>query len=337
MSSDWHFGNAGNSEKHNQDLLDFIQWMITWSIDNNVDHFAHLGDLYHSRDKLDVNTIEYATRGVKMLHERFGKFTQLKGNHDLYLRDSRDICSLHMFDDYTHLINDYHIEGNVMYVSWICNQEEYDHIINLTKKHKIKYVMGHFEFSNFHLNDHYLMEHGSSHRELKHIKKIFTGHYHGRQEMDNVVYIGNPFPFDFNDANDMNKGFCVLDTETGKYEFINYEKIAVIDVTPEQLLEMDWEELEQENISIRIVATDNLSHEDLDKIKELLENTQFRTSKLVYKQSKSQSEDNDENIEIDRLMSVDETVLTYIKGISDSNIDKNLMVKLYEESMEESK
>ena len=333
MSTDWHFGNAGNSEKHNQDLIDFIQWMIDWSIENNVTEFTHLGDLFHTRDKLDVKTIEYASIGIKLLNERFGKFKQIKGNHDLYLRDSRDICSLHMFEEQVELIDFYKHEDDLTFVSWLCNQEEYDKIIKETKKNKTRFVFGHFEFNCFMVNERYEMEHGNSHKELKHIERVFSGHYHGRQEKDNVVYVGNPFPYDFNDVNDINKGFCVLDTETGKYEFINYSKIAVIDMTPEQFLEQNWDELEQDNISVRIVASDNVSYEDLDKIKEILENTSFRTSKLVYKQSFNK--DNiDDDIEIDHLMSVDETVLTYIKDMAEtSNINKNLLENLYKESM----
>lgn len=333
LSSDWHFGNAGNSPKHNLDLLNFIDWMINWSIENNVTHFANLGDLFHSRDKLDVQTIEYALEGVKRLNKRFGKFKLLKGNHDLYLRDSRDICSLHMFQDYADIVDKFSIEDNCLFTSWICNAEEYDELINVTKEQNIDFVMGHFEFQSFAMNDHYIMEHGQSHKELSHVKNIFTGHYHGRQIRDNVVYIGNPFPFDFNDSNDMNKGFCVLDTETGEYEFINYEKIAVVDLTPEQLLEQDWSDFDQENISVRVVADDDVSHETLDQVKELFEGSDFRNTKLVYSKKSQNEDDEPEDIDVDEIMSVDQIVMHYIDSMDETEkVKPNLLREMYQAS-----
>ena len=325
ISTDWHFGNAGNSTTHNQDLLDFVEWMGDICDDNGIDYFVHGGDLFHSRDKLDVQTIEYAMKGVGLLNHWFKTVKLIKGNHDLYFRDNRDVCSLNMFKNVVDEVVDFYtIIDNVMLVSWLCTEEEYDEIINVSKKNKIEYIIGHFEFNNFFVNDRYEMEHGHTHKQLKHIKKVFSGHYHGRQEMDNIVYVGNPFPYDMNDANDPNKGFCIFDTETGKHEFIDYDKVSVISITPEELFDTDWSDFDLEDVTLRVVVKDDIPDETLDRIKTILEENEFRGTKLVYKPTK-QDESIQEATDIGHLMSVDEAVLSHIEQMSDSeNINKDM-------------
>ena len=334
LISDLHFGESGNSVKHNQDLLDFFDWVIA-NTDSN-DHLVIGGDTFHQRDKLSVESINYAISGIEKMANYFDKVTMIIGNHDMFLKDSRHINSCAVFKHIKNvdIIDSYEIDGDLIYVSWLCNQEEYDELINISKKNKTKYIIGHFEFNSFMVNDRYEMEHGHSHKELKHIEKVFSGHYHGRQERDNIIYIGTPFPYNFNDTNDMDKGFCTFDPTTGTHAFTNYSKIAVIDLTPEQFIELDLDELDLNNISVRVVAMDDISLEMLDLIKSKFEEENFRTTKLVYKPS-SKKDSEDDTIEVDHLMSVDQTVLTYIKNMSGSTkIKPEILMNLYEESIQ---
>jgi len=332
LSTDWHHGNAGDSVIHNQDLVDFTDWMCNYAEENEISTFVHLGDFFHNRAKLDLNTIEYANETVSRITNTFESTYMLKGNHDIYFRDNRDVCSTHMFKPYvTEVVDYYKIIGDVMLVSWLCTPEEYDDIIKISKEKKVKYMMGHFEFSNFQLNDHYIMESGQSHRELKHLDVVFSGHYHGRQFTDNVVYIGNPLPFDFNDDNDPNKGFCVFDTDTGKYEFVNYEKVHVLTLTPAEILETDWSQFDLNDVTVRVVVEDDVSRETLDTISAILEDNDFRTNKLVYK-PKTDNKVIAEVTDINHLMSIDEAVVTHIKGMTDNeSINKDLLEELYQE------
>jgi len=42
-------------------------------------------------------------------------------------------------------------------------------------------------------------------------KLVFSGHFHKRQQKGNVVYMGNPFPHNFADAWDDERGMMLLD------------------------------------------------------------------------------------------------------------------------------
>jgi len=325
LISDLHFGNGNDSQLHNQDLLDFFQWII----DNS--------DGVSSRNKLSIDTINYAIRGIELLASNFEVVHMLIGNHDMHYRDTRNVNSCEIFRhiENVNIIDDYQMHSDSIYVSWLCNGEEYDELIETTKRNNIKYMFSHSEFSSFMMNDHYEMEHGQSHKELKHLDIVFTGHYHGRQIKDNVVYIGTPFPYDMNDCNDPNKGMCVFDDLTGKYEFKDYSKVHVLSLTPEEIMETDWSEFDLEDVTVRVVVEDDVSRETLDKITDILESNDFRNNKLVYK-PKTDAKVIAEVTNINHLMSVDESVITHIDGMSDNeSINKDLLMELYKESLDD--
>lgn len=335
LITDLHFGNGNNSVPHNLDLITFFKWVIENA--SGVEELVIMGDTFHQRDKLSSETIHYAIQGIELLCDHFKRVVMLVGNHDMYFRDTREINSCKIFKNIKNLeiIQDYKIEDECMFVSWICNEEEYDNIVNVSKKNKISYMFSHMEFNNFQVNERYTMEHGHTHKQLKHIKKVFSGHYHGRQEMDNIIYVGNPFPYDMNDANDPNKGFCIFDTETGNHEFIDYDKVSVISISPEELFDTNWDEFDLEDVTLRVVVKDDIPDETLERIKSILEENQFRGTKLVYKPTK-QDESIQETTDIGHLMSVDEAVLSHIEQMSDSeNINKDMLSTLYKGVMDE--
>ena len=341
LSGDWHFGEKNNSIQHNEDLLEFTDFMIQWSKDNNVNQFVHTGDFFHSRHKIDVHTKDYATEAVRRLTDRFGKYVQLKGNHDLYLTDSREISSLNVYRDKVSLIDYWMFDENtgILYVSWLVSAEEYDEIINLvndTSARKVDYVVGHFEFSTFRLNDNYLMEHGQTHRSLHNVRRVISGHYHGRQQKDNVTYVGSPFPFDYNDANDIDRGFCVLDTVTDEIEFINWEKVSILSMSYQDVLEADFTDLE--NCSLRVVIDDDVDSETMDLIKEKLQGTAFRDTKIKYDVDVVDiaSEGNTELV--GDVTDVDQFVVQYIKGMEpNDNVNKDLLESIYNEAVTSAK
>lgn len=329
LITDLHFGNGNDSEAHNLDILDFFDWVIENS--DGVRELVIMGDTFHNRQKISVDTLNYAIAGIEKLAEHFDRVIMLIGNHDMFYRDTRktNSCSTFRRIKNVEVINDFLIEGDSIYVSWLCNGEEYDNLVKVTKEQSVKYMFSHMEFSTFQLNDSYEMVHGQSHRELAHMDTVFTGHYHGRQFKDNVIYIGTPFPYDFNDDNDPNKGMCIFDNETGTHEFKDYSKVHMLTLTPEEILDIDWNEFELGDVTVRVVVEDDVSREVLDKISDVLENNDFRTNKLVYK-PKTDVKVIGEITDINHLMSIDEAVVTHITNMSDNDsINKDLLIKLY--------
>lgn len=328
--TDLHFGAKNNSQQHNKDLHTFFEYVVDYANDNDIKNVIITGDIFQQRDKLDVLTMYSAINSFSYLSSHLN-IKAIKGNHDLYYRDTRNVSSLDMLSPYMEITDFYDIVDNKMFVSWICNQEEYDEIINISKEANIDYMFAHLEFSGFQLNDQYIMDHGQSHKELKHIKKIFTGHYHKRQVKDNVIYIGTPFPYDFNDANDAERGFTVFNDETGRHKFINYEKIKVLSMSYSEFVNSESISKSSDS-SIRIIIDKELNVEELDNLKDKLDSMDFRESKINYKLNKEElTSSEDSSILEGDILDIDTSVINSITNMVDvDGIDKDILIELYE-------
>lgn len=327
--SDLHFGEKNNSPIHNQDLKDFFLYLNDWNEDNLESEGRLIigGDVFHHRDKIDVSTINSAVEAFDSL--RFSNIISLKGNHDLYYRDRRDIHSLVILEDMVDVIDFYETEDGLMFCSWILNAEEYDEIIKVSKKKKIETIIGHFEFSTFAMNDHYVMEHGLTHRSLKHVDRIFSGHYHMRQNKDNVCYIGSPFPFDFNDANDSERGFVVFDDDTLDFEFVNYEKVGVVSCSWKDFLDDEVEiDTENKDTSVRIVVDEILDESTEEELQNKLREAGFREVKVKYKVNRLNEVVQTES-DFKEFESIDSAIVNHLKAIEEKGVDNNLLIDLF--------
>lgn len=337
LIADIHFGKKNNSIRHNEDLLDFFDWMCEYKEQNYPDQPVELvimGDFFEQRDKINTLTLNYGQIAVNRACETF-HVTMLKGNHDLYYRDTRDISSLNVFSELVDLVEFYQIHDNCMYVSWVITGEEYDEIVNVSKEKGIDYIFGHFEFQSFRMNDHYVMEHGQSPGALKHVRHVYTGHFHQHQLKGNVEYIGSPFPFDMNDANDTDRGFVIVDTDNHWDKRVNYDRIKVRSVSADELLSGDWDDAP--DTSIRVVLDDSVDDKGYDEIKQKLESTGFRDFKIQHTSSKTkqaldQQLDDAEPAEPE---SIDALVYRALDGMEEvKGIEKDKLKEIYKSAKE---
>lgn len=334
LSTDWHFGNADNSRKHNENLVRFTQQVIDFAKENGITQFGHLGDLFHHRDKINVETINYASQAIWMLSDYFDASVFCKGNHDLLLRDSLAISSLEPFRysraDKMVVVDETLAIDDLLFSSWVCSPEQYLRLVQEAEKYP--FVAGHFEFSGFQMNDHYLMEHGLDSNALRHAKQVFSGHYHKRQHQRNVTYLGSPFPFDYNDSNDVERGFMVLDTEKQTWEFHDSNICKVETIPYEQFLSEDFEDTE--NTMLRIEIPETIEGTIMDKIqKKFNELPLAKGSKIDYRGGKL-GEILGQDIEVSDIADIDELVKQQLAGMSPvPDIDNSLLVELYSKAI----
>jgi DNA repair exonuclease SbcCD nuclease subunit len=175
------------------------------------------------------------------------------------------------------------------------------------------------------------MEHGQSHKELKGVKKIITGHYHTAQEKDNVLYIGSPIPMDFNNANEMDHGFGILDTDTGEIEYVYYQNIAYISLSAADVLDNDLSDLPP-TTSVRVVVDQELTDQQISEIEMKLGALDVRDRKLVFKVNKV-TEALREVTDIGDLLSVDQAVIAHLQQMTDiPSISKEVLIDLYNQA-----
>ena len=237
MFTDIHFGKKNNSLQHNQDCLDFVTWFCDKvKADRDITHVVFMGDWFENRNAVNVMTMNIAQQALEILNSLNLPVYIIIGNHDLYHRESRKVFSTKIFDQFSnvHMVSEPTVISESFLVCPFIFKNEY---ANLAQYAKYPYWLGHFEFRNFVVTgSDRKMEHGPDHKQFSEPKFIFSGHFHKRQSIDNVVYIGNTFPMDYGDAWDDERGMCVLDTRNDDVEFTDwndcpkYRKVKLSDV-----------------------------------------------------------------------------------------------------------
>ena len=229
MLTDIHFGAHSNSELHNQDCIAYLDWFCAQvKNDNTIDHIVFLGDYFEHRAAISGLTLNYAYEGAKRLNSLNIPVYIIVGNHDLFNRNNRDIHNTFVFESLTNfnVINDITILDNIgergAIIAPFLFEDEYPKLLGYME-YPILFI--HAEFKDFVITgDTIVKEHGPDHKQFKSFKRIFSGHYHKRQEKDNVVYIGNTFPTSFADANDTKRGMAIYEYKTDKLTFMNWDE-----------------------------------------------------------------------------------------------------------------
>lgn len=216
--TDIHFGDKNDSEQHNEDCLDFIDWFCAKVIEHQCDAICVLGD-YKDNSKFTNNlTEDYSKRGIEKLAALGLPIYWIIGNHDLYFKHSRRVHSLPYLDKFPNItvINEVtrlgDADGDVMFAPWLLGDE-----YALLLQEPAKYIFGHFELPLFLLNA--MIEcpdrGGLTADHFTDVEMVFSGHFHKRQMKLNahgipVIYIGNAFGHDFNDVADRDRGMMIL-------------------------------------------------------------------------------------------------------------------------------
>lgn len=334
LTSDWHFGDHHDSEQHNLDLIDFVEHIVRYAKNVGITDLIHLGDFFDNWMRMGISTENYALYAVSTLKSQFS-LTFLKGNHDLPMQDSRTISSLEMFRNEVRLVDDtlYEPSTGILYASWLCSEAEYEALVAQAAKTGARFVLGHFQFITFEMNDGYPVEVGQNPAKLSNVEHVFTGHYHKRQEKGNVTYVGSPFPFDYSDANDLERGFLVLDTDTGEYEWVNYPKIKILSMPYKDFLNNTLENVDKFT-TIRIVVDEVISDETTDAIQKKIESLSLRGSKIHYLTNRVKETILQEGKEVEDIKNLDELVIENIKNMTAVvSVDQSLMIDLYRKAM----
>lgn len=331
LLGDIHMGMTNDSPKHNQRILDFIDHVCKEHA-GKVDAVVQLGDWYDHRSRIGITTLNRGIEGAKKLSETFGKDNVyvLVGNHDCFLRTSLEDNSLVTIEPYVTIVDRPLSMDNCYMIPWIVSDEEWQNCVMQSNTHD--YLFGHLELSSFYMNDHHVMEHGFSPKELRGYKKVFSGHYHSFQEKDNIIYTGTPIPMSQNEAN-RDMGYMMLDTETGEYHFIVYDKVKVVSVPYHQLEEI-IDTLDPENTSIRVEFPDDLEDETaITDVSEVLMEMNFSDVKVKYKGNKAKRLLGVDVEQVEEVENIDANVIQFIKNATlVEGIDASVLESLYLEA-----
>jgi hypothetical protein len=323
--TDIHFGMKSNSHTHNQDCLDFIDFVIETGKARNCETCIFLGDWHHNRASLNISTLNYSVRGMDKLTKAFTQVVMLPGNHDEHYRDTREMNSIVWTKQYDNVrfYDEITVENDVAVLPWLVGEEH-----KTVKNIEAKYMFAHLELPNFFMNAMVKMpDVGELKTDDLHSETIFTGHFHKRQTSGNVTYIGNAFPHNYADAGDDDRGCMILDWgQTPEYikwenapKYRRFMLSSILEKTDELLLP---------NMYCRVDIDLDISYEEATFIKEqFVPQYNLRELSLIQRtdlEEHAQTFKGEVNFE-----SVDSIVYSQLGAVDSQLYDNNLLMEIY--------
>ena len=323
---DIHYGLKNNSKIHNEDCHTFVDWFCDNAIKENCETCIFLGDLYHTRNSINVSTLNYGYECIKKLSKSFKKVYLILGNHDIYFREKRDLYSYPFADSFDNVIvvKDKMSSGNVTLVPWLV-EEEWKGMSAISSK----YIFGHFELPHFKMNEMVEMpDHGRLKKE-DFVKPdyVFSGHFHKRQNNGKIHYVGSPFAHNYADVWDDERGMMILEWDkTPKYiDWDNGPKYININLST--LLENPDDYL-SEKLNCKIIIDVPISYEESNFIKETFV-TQYglRELSLIPQKTDEHAKDwSGDNLIIEN---VDQIVISQLSAVDSEFINKEKLMEIY--------
>jgi DNA repair exonuclease SbcCD nuclease subunit len=337
--NDIHFGRKDNSIIHNQDCERYIDWIIDYiKKDSTIDNIIFQGDWHEHRNSINGLTLEYSYNCAKKLNSLNIPIFFDIGNHDLYYRNNRNTYTTQIFeslenfniiDKITHAKN---LGKDGALIVPFLFENEYSKLIEYVNK--IPVFFGHFEFKGFVITgDTIEKEHGPDHKDLKNVRRIFSGHFHKRQIKDNVIYVGSTFPMDFSDVNDNDRGFALYDFDNDKVSFVNWtnqpsyidQNLSIILDDPNNFLKKD--------AVVRSYDDIGLNYDEVIKTKSIL-TTKYNLREFTIVDSFINPDISIDNSDIDDdtddIQDINTLIKNKLRSIKADNIDNKKLIKIYE-------
>lgn len=324
--SDIHFGLRHNAKDHNQDCIDFIDWMIEQADLRECDTCFFLGDWHHHRSNISILTLDYTMQALRKLNNYFKKTYIMVGNHDMFYREKREIHSMVVSGEFANivLVDKPIIEGNVALIPWMV-EDEWKNVSTI----KTKYIFGHLEIPGFKMNAHVEMpDHGAlNSKHFVNQDLVFSGHFHKRQTKGNIHYIGNPFGHNFSDVWDFERGAMYM--EWGKEpEYLDYtDGPRFININLSALLANPDLYLKPKTY-LQVVLDVDISYEEATFLREtFVEQYSVREFKLIKNQEDEINKEYEGEI---TFQTVDQIVVEQLSIIDSDSFDSAKLIEIYD-------
>lgn len=228
LLSDTHLGCRSNSVLWLKIIEDyFFDFFIPLAKKNykKGDVLFHLGDVFDNRQSLNLAAQNLGIRVFEELSKIFPEIHIIVGNHDIMRKYSNEISSVDCLK-YIPNVNVHKKPKIVNYngtkcllMPWRKDSEHERETLDQIKE-DIDYMFCHTETQGVQTNPNknYLHEGGNSPSVFKRFKRVYSGHIHYRQELDNFILVGNPYHMTRSDRGNK-KGIYILDLETGDHTF----------------------------------------------------------------------------------------------------------------------
>ena len=222
------------------DQVECFDWMLDVAEERGCEGLLALGDIYDQRNAVTSTVLDQAGRLFERASSMFpDEVHVLVGNHDTPLR-TPNITSLRALSGHAHVWDEGGTWESLAFAPWMQDPDDYRSMIGaLSKEKEARFLLSHVMVVGA-----VPAEIGKAHTDLrpKRWDRIFLGDIHEPLEFSDskIQYVGAPMHHHFGDAGG-ERGFWILDTETGEYEFVEN------DVSPRFHIVRDRKSLESIN------------------------------------------------------------------------------------------
>ncbi len=281
ICADVHFGVSGRL----QDILWSVRVIREYCKVAQVDTVIVLGDLFHDRRSIEIDVLSTAVSFFEDTVNKYGQqWIAFPGNHDMFLRHSWDVNSLSVLKKHLTIIEDIKLltidDARFWILPFITYEKPYMKVVSKIEKQyeQDDVLLTHIGVRGSTLNTCFLLKDWSTiNFEHSRFKRVYTGHFHSKQQVGhNVWYPGSPIPFKF-DEGDVPHGFYVYDTEVKDHKFINIwkagDKFFPNETPPPQFYTITDEILDKvtsediKNGMVRVALLKNHTNEEKNQMK----------------------------------------------------------------------
>ena len=242
----------------------FTEIFFPYMEEHNITQILHLGDFYDHRKFVNFKALNYNRKYfLEPMRDRGITMDIIPGNHDVYYKNTNNLCSLkELLGYFTSNVNIL-MEPTVMdydglkigCLPWL-NAENSEKNLAWLEQVKCDWLGAHLELSGFDMMRGISSPHGMSADIFKRFEVVMSGHFHTKSNKDNIFYLGSQMEFTWADAGDP-KHFHVVDTETRELTPIRnpltiFQKIFYDD-TKQDYTHYDLTKLENQFVKVVVV------------------------------------------------------------------------------------
>jgi DNA repair exonuclease SbcCD nuclease subunit len=226
LITDTHFG----ARNDNNDFLNYFERFYNeiffpTLISERIDTIIHLGDIVDRRKYISYVTLK---RMKEMFVSRCDELNinlhVLIGNHDVPYKNTNEVNSMKELFDGTHVKYYFkpitiEFDGQpILFMPWI-NAQNYEESISAMEHTSAQVMMSHLEVCGAFMDRGTKSEHGMDVKLFNKFETVYSGHFHHKNKIGNVQYLGCPYEMTWIDYQDA-KGFHIYDTDNRELEFI---------------------------------------------------------------------------------------------------------------------
>ena len=296
--------------------------------EHNIKQILHLGDYYEHRKFVNFKALNSNRKHfLEPLRENGMTMDIIPGNHDVYYKNTNELCSLkELLGYFTNNVNiimkptvlDY--DGcKVAVLPWI-NKSNYEEYTKWAMTCNASILGAHLELKGFDMMPGMPNPHGMNADIFSRFESVLSGHFHTKSSRDNVDYLGAQFEMTWADVDDP-KYFHILDTETREIEAIRNPitifKKVVYDDSKTDYDKVDVSQFEKQFIKLIVINKNDLYM--FDKFIDRLQSIDTYELKIA----ESFDEYLGESVEDEKISLEDTTELldSYVEAV-DTDLDK---------------